>query len=302
MPTDSGLTAYNSRTIPELTLEELFPTTMTDTPCVNVSSERDVWVATLMCAQYLESAIDSIVVRDDDFKPIGIIGGYDLLDHIRKYPTRDFQYQTKVKEIMLKDFARAEKKTKIKDLIEAWKKSLRAFAIVPNEFGDYSVISARKMIEVGTRCETDISISSMPKKKIFTFHGDESIDKVLAIMYENKTRKLLLQNSNQFISDRMILGEISRVLHFRDGVENLLEMSVSTVNLEYARKVEKDLNFNELCAIMEKMEHPYIIYNDTVVTPWDVCLTLMSENATISFKKEYHREKQICPTCGKPLD
>lgn len=51
----------------ELTLEELFPRNLTDTVCINIDAGRQVWVATLMCAQYLDSFIDSIIVRDNDF-------------------------------------------------------------------------------------------------------------------------------------------------------------------------------------------------------------------------------------------
>src|SRR3989337_1450263 len=73
------------KSISELTLEEIFPDTLTDTSCVYIDKEREVWVATEMCAQHLESTIDAIVVRDKG-KPIGIVGGYDLLDHLRKNP------------------------------------------------------------------------------------------------------------------------------------------------------------------------------------------------------------------------
>jgi hypothetical protein len=35
--------------------------------CVNIDEGGEIWVATLMCAQYLESAVDSIIVRDRGF-------------------------------------------------------------------------------------------------------------------------------------------------------------------------------------------------------------------------------------------
>jgi CBS domain-containing protein len=290
----------NKRIISELTLEELFPDTLTDIPCVNIYKARDVWVATLMCAQYLESTIDSIVVRDDDFKPVGMVGGYDLLDHLRKNPTRDFQYKTTVEEIMLKDLPRVENKTKLKDLIENWKNSRRAFALIPNEFGDYSSIAARKMIDVGTRCKTDISVASMPRKKIITFKQDDSLGKILDLMYENKTRKLLLENSNQFISDRLIVAEISRILHFQEDINNFLDIRASQFKLGYAKEITEDLKFNQLCSIMEKLDHPYVIYKDISVTPWDVCLTLLSEDLTEPLME--YQNKRRCPVCGKKMD
>ncbi len=289
----------NNKTISELTLEELFPKTLVDTVCINLNKGREVWVATLMCAQYVESFVDSIIVRDDDFKPIGIVGGYDILDHLRKNPTRDFQYQTKVGEIMFKDLPQIEKTTKLGDLIEIWKNSRRAFAIINNELGDCSTVSARKMIEVGTKCKTDISISSMPKKKIVTFQQDDSLGKILNLMFENKTRRLLLENSDQFISDRLILGEISRILKFQTDIDYFLDIPINQFKLENVKAITEDLKFNQLCLMMEKMDYPCVVYKDTIFTPWDVCLTLLREDLTVDLRMGYHKK---CPHCGKDID
>jgi CBS domain-containing protein len=276
------MTIPQSMKIYELTLEELFPRKLTDTVCVNIHNEREVWVATLMCAEYLDSFIDSIIVRDIDFKPIGIVGGFELLDHLRKNPTRDYQYRTKVGEIMLKGLPFIEKTTKLRDLIQIWKNSQRAFSIILNEFGDCSAISARRMIEVGTKCQTSISISSMPQKKIVTFRRDASLGEILDLMYENKTRKLLLEESNQFISDRLILGEVSKMLRFQTEIDYFLDISANQFTLENAQTITEDLKFNQICSIMEKMNHPFVVYKDTVFTPWDVCIILLSEDLTIS--------------------
>lgn len=265
----------------ELTLEELFPGNLTDTVCINIDVGRQVWVATLMCAEYLDSFIDSIVVRDNDFRPVGIVGGFDLLDHIRKNPTRDSQYRTRVEEIMFKDLPQIEKKTRFSDLMQIWKNSRRAFAILLNEFGDCSTISARKLLEVGAKCKTDISISSMPRKRIVTFRRDASLGEMLDLMYKNKTRKLLLEDSNEFISDRLILGEISKMLRFQTDIDYFLEIPANQFRLEKAEEITEELKFNQICSIMERMDHPFAVYKDTVFTPWDICLTLLSEDLTV---------------------
>ena len=253
-----------------------------------------------MCAQYLESTVDSIIVRDNVFKPIGIVGGYDLLDHLRKNSTRDFQYQTKVGEIMFKDFPQVDKKTKLIDLVEIWKKSRRAFAVILNELGDCSTISARKMIKVGTKSKSDISVSSMQKKKIVTFRLDDSLGKILDLMFENKTRKLVLENTNQYISDRLILGEISNTLRFQPDIDNFLDIPANDLKLETAKVITEDLNFDQLCSLMEQMDYPYVVFNGTVVTPWDVCLTLLLEDFTEPPSTGY-KGKNTCPHCGKDL-
>ncbi len=284
----------NAESIAELTLDALLSSSLTDTPCVYLNQEREVWVATEMCVQYLESSIDSIVIRNDDLTPVGIVGGYDLLNHIRKNPTRDFQYEHKVKEIMFEDLPIVEKETRFKDLMERWKLSRRAFAITPNSFQGYSPVSARKMLDVGIRCQSNLSISSMPKKNIVTFSLDDSLEKIIDLMFKHNTRKLMLEYSNQFISDRIILEEISKMLKFQHDVENFLEIPVSQIELEEVLVLKEDVNLNKLCLMMYKMEHPYVIYKDVSVSPWDICLTLLSDDVTARSEES----KKACPHCG----
>jgi predicted transcriptional regulator len=286
------------KSISGLTLGELFPDTLTDTSCVYIDKEREVWVATEMCAQYLESTIDSIVVRDKG-KPIGIIGGYDLLDYLRENPTRDFQYKHKIEKIMFKKFPQVEKQTKFKDLIEKWKDTRRAFAVIPKDYGDFSPISARKMLEVGTRFKTDISVSSMPKKKIITFQGDEPLRKIIDLMFDNKTRKLLLENSNQFISDRTILEGLSRMIKFQKDIDNFLDVPINQVTFDHIKVITEDLKFDQLCSVMNNMEHPYVIYKDIIISPWDVCLALATEEFAEPLVSGYQKK---CPHCGKSID
>lgn len=280
--------------ISELTLDELFSDSLTDAPCVYLNEEREVWVATEMCVQYLESTVDSIVIRNNDLTPVGIVGGYDLLNHIRKNPTRDFQYENKVKEIMFDELPIVEKETTYRDLMEKWKKSRRAFAITPNSFQGYSPISARKMLDVGIKCQSDISISSMPKKKIVTFGLDDSLGKIIDLMFEFNTRKLLLEYSNQFISDRIILEEISKMLKFHQDIDNFLDIPVSQIELRETTVLKEDLSLNQICRRLYRMDHPYLIYKDITVSPWDICLTLLSDGVT----EGSGEPKKVCPHCG----
>ena len=286
--------------ISELTLEQLFSDSLTDTPCIYLNEEREVGVATEMCVQYLESSVDSIVIRNDDHKPVGIVGGYDLLNHIRENPTRDFQYETKVKDIMYDDLLIVEKDMTFQNLMEKWSASRRAFAITPNAFQGYSPISARKLLEVGIKSKTHISISSMPKKKMVTFQPDDSLRKIVDLMFEHNTRKLLLEYSNQFISDRLVLKKISELLKFQPDVDNFLDIPVNQVELDDVTVVLDDLSLNQICAKMYKMDHPYIIYKDISVTPWDICNVLMSEKIAESYEMK-SSEKIVCPHCGKDV-
>ena len=199
---------------------------------------------------------------------------------------------------MFKEFPVVGKETKLKELIEKWKESRRAFAVMPNQFRGYSPISARKMLEVGIKCKTEITASSLPKKKVITFQPDDSLRTVVDLMFEHNTRKLLLEYSNQFISDRLILGEISRILKFQPDVENLLEIPVSQIELGEVKVIKDDLTLNRLCSIMYKMDHPYIFYKDIAISPWDVTVTLLSEKIGVG----KGATQRTCPHCGKGID
>lgn len=287
--------------ISELTLEQIFSNSLTNTPCIYLNKEREAYIAMEMCVQYLESSIDSIVIRDDDHMPVGVVGGYDLLSHIRENPTRDFQYEKKVKEIMSKNLLIVKKGITFQNLMEKWMDSRRAFAITPNAFQGYSPISARKMLEVGIKCKTSTTISSMPKKKMVTFQPDDSLRKIVDLMFEHNTRKLLLEYSNQFISDRLILKEICKMLKFQPHIENLLDIPINQLELENVTVVLEDLDLKQLCTEMYEMDHPYVIYKDISVTPWDICKALMSERLAESYEIKTP-EKIVCPKCGESFE
>ena len=273
---------------------------MTDTPCVYLNKEREANVAIEICVQYLESSVDSIVVRDDELNPIGMIGGIDLLHHIRKNPSQDSQHEIRVKQIMSKDLLIVGKDITFQSLMKKWRLSGRAFAITPNAFHGYSPISARKMLEIGVKTKTNTPVSSLPKKKMITFQSDNTLREILDLMFENNTRKLLLEYSNQFISDRVILKEISKILKFQPEIDNLLDIPIKQMELEHVETILEDMDLSQICEKMYEMEHPYLIYKDTSITPWDVCNILESE--IFSKFKENESEKITCPHCGKNID
>ncbi len=232
-----------------------------------------------MLVQQLESFTDSVVVREND-KPVGIVGGKDVIVKLIDEPTSDLFYKTNVEDIMEKRWLTVSKKTKLQELIEFWKNTRRAFAAVPNEFSDYSAISAKKLLGVGEKIKTNISISELPEKKLVTFARGATIGAVLNLMLEGNTRRLILENSDKFINDRIILEKISEELKYLQDVENFLDIPISEFKLEKIREISEDLSIPEVSKIMYGMDHPCVIFGDKIITPWDICLILLSENLT----------------------
>jgi len=269
----------NTIPISDRSLESLFGDSLTASLCVNIEKNTKTWVATGMLVQQLESFTDSVVVREDD-KPIGIVGGKDIISPLVNNPNSNLFYETKVEDIMEKRFLTVTGKSKLKELINFWKETRRAFAAIPNEFSDYSALSAKKILEIGGKIKTEISISQIPKKNLITFNEKDTIGNVLNSMMEKNTRRLFLEDSNRFINDRIILQKITDELKYLRETENFMDLSINEFNLEEAKNITDDLTIQEISEIMYKMEHPSILFQDQIITPWDICLILLSDNIT----------------------
>jgi CBS domain-containing protein len=248
-----------------------------NTPCVSIDRKSKVREAVGLLIPYLESMSDSLVVTGNENEPIGIIGGREVIEKTLATPTSRTFEETTAEGIMSTNITKISGTTKLKDIIEEWKQTGRAFSILPNSLGGYSAISARKMLEVGKTSLTDMTISDLPKKKIVTFKTDSNVNEVINLMLKNKTRKLVLENTNQFISDRIIIEKIAMDLNYLKDVNNFLEMPIVGFNLEYAKVISKDIKINELASIMFGMMHPYAVFRDRVISPWDICLSLLSD-------------------------
>ena len=265
--------------VSELSLKSLFGDSLTASLCVNIEKGVETWVATGMLVQQLESFTDAVVVREND-KPVGIVGGKDIISRLIDNPNSSLFYDTKVEDVMENRFPIVTEKSKLKEVINYWKQTRRAFAAVPNEFSDYSSLSAKKLLEIGMKVKTEIPISQLPKKELITFEEKGTIGDVLNSMMEFNTRRLFLANSNKFINDRIILQKITDELKCLKEMENFMDLATSEFNLESAKSVKDDLTVQEISEIMYKMKHPSVLFEDQVITPWDICLVLLSDNIT----------------------
>lgn len=258
-------------------LKDLLPLSFNSTPAVSIRKENKMWVATSMLIHTLESFTDSLVVTEGDEKPIGVIGGREVIENIFKNPTSSFFDDTTVEQIVDRNLVILSNDTTLKELLDKWKNTRRAFSIIPNNHGGYSAISARKILEIGANCVTDITISELPKKEVVTFEQDSTIKEIMSLMLQKNSRKILLKDSNYFISDRLLIQSIAQDFDFFRNVKFLERHVKDSFRLEEARKISKDLNLTEISKIMYSMPHPCMIFQNQVITPWDICLALESE-------------------------
>lgn len=254
-------------------LEKLLPNSLLSTPAVGIRNVDTLGEAASLLPHYIETFTDSLVVTSDE-KPVGFIGGLEVLDNILKNPTSRMFEETTAEQVMNKNLVIITPQTKLSELVEKWTETRRAFAIVPNQYHTFSVVSARKLLEVGKLCKT--KISNIPRRKTVTFHKDQTVREIMNMMFENKTRKLVLEGTSEFISGRIIIEKITRDLNYLRNVDNFLEMKGTIFQLDKAMIVSAEIDIGMACKIMLDMQSPYLIVGNQVVSPWDIVMALPS--------------------------
>ena len=153
--------------------------------------------------------------------------------------------------------------------------------MIPNQVGGYSAISARKLLEIAAKCESEMLISEIPRKMTVTFKENFSIKEIIDLMLKHQTRKLLLENSFRFISDRLIIEKIARDLDYLQNIDNFLDLEIGSFKMDNAKIIHEDLRVPEISKIMLGMIHPYTIFQEQVISPWDICTALTTKNFRI---------------------
>lgn len=242
---------------------------------MSIQKEAKVDEAVGLLVPYLESMTDSLVVTGNKNEPVGIIGGKEVIQNVLASPKGG--PHSDIRSIMSDVITKVSGTTTLSELVSKWKETGRAFSIIPNAIGGYSAVSARKVLEIGKTSMTDMAISELPKKKVVSFSADGTIGDVISMMLKHRTRKVVLENTNQFASDRIILEKLAMELRYLNDVESFMRLPVSSLGLEYAKVMTKDIMVNELSSIMFGMMHPYAMFRDQVISPWDICLALLSD-------------------------
>ncbi len=257
-------------------LNDLLPDSLYKSPAVSIRLTDTVGEAATLLSHYLESFTDSLVVIKDE-SPVGVIGGIELLNGVLKNPTSDFFDNTSVSKIMNEKLTIITKQTRLSDLLKQWQETRRAFAIISNPFSGYSAVSARKILEIAIMYGDVMTISEIPKKRAITFNNNYTVRDIITSMFENKTRKLILEHTSSFISDRIIIEKIVKELNHLHNIKGFLDMKASIFKLENAKVISENSSIQQASKIMYEMLSPYLMANDQAISPWDVVMSLKSE-------------------------
>ncbi len=256
----------------ECTIEDILPHLLVYSSMATIGSKEKIWIATSMLARFLETFTNNLVVMENDI-PVGMLGSQEVIGEFLKHPTYSFFSDHTVHQVMNKDLYIASPNTKVNDLLRKMKHIQRDFALIQNQDGDYSTISARRLLEVGTLCDTQMKVSDIPTKSILTFNREDTIGTIITQMIQNNTEILILENTPRFVNPQIIFEKIVE-LNYLEGIDNFLDLKVTSLNLKNGKIISENTTIPEMCKAMLTMKHSFVMTLNNVLTPWDLILSL----------------------------
>ncbi|MDE1812657.1 MAG: hypothetical protein KGH85_07315 [Thaumarchaeota archaeon] len=254
------------------TIEEILPHLLVYSSMATIENKEKIWVATSMLIRLLATHTNNLVSIENDM-PVGMIGSREVLQGMYTNPTHDFFSEQTVNSIMSKNLEIVSTKMRVYDLLKKMNDARRDFALVQTTDGEFSTISARRLLEVGILCDTRIKIADMPSKKVITFQKEDNIGFLIGEMLRNNTDVVILEKTPLFITPQTIFEKISE-LNYLDDVDDFLEYKANTLNLKTGRIISDNITVPEMCKIMLGMKNAFIMTQNNVLTPWDLITTL----------------------------
>lgn len=256
----------------DCTIEEILPHLLVYSSMATIESKEKIWVATSMLVRFLATHTNNLVAIESDM-PVGMLGSKEVLQGLYSNPVHSFFSEQIVHNIMSKDIEKASPNMRVYDLLKKMNGSGRDFALIQTTDGEFSTISARRLLEVGILCDTRIKVSDMPSKKVVTFQKDDSIGFLIGEMLRNNTDVVILEHTPLFVTPQTIFEKISE-LNYLDGIGDFLDSKASTLNLKTGRIISDNITVPEMCKIMLGMKNAFVMTQNNVLTPWDLLTTL----------------------------
>ncbi|MDE1877895.1 MAG: CBS domain-containing protein [Thaumarchaeota archaeon] len=254
------------------TIEEILPHLLICSSMATIESKEKVWVATSMLVRFLATHTNNLVVMEND-TPVGMVGSREVLQGLYSNPNHAFFSEQAVNNIMNRDLEMVSAKMRVYDLLKRMNDIRRDFALVQTTDGEFSTISARRLLEVGILCDTRIKVADIPSKKVVTFQKEDSIGFLIGEMLRNNTDVVILEKTPLFVTPQMIFEKISE-LNYLEDVDDFLDSKASILNLKNGRIISDNITVPEMCKIMLGMKNAFVMTQNNVLTPWDVITTL----------------------------
>ena len=256
----------------ECTIEDIMPHLLVCSSFASISSREKMWVATSMLVRFLETNTNNLVVMEC-VTPVAMLGGKEAVRGFSRNPSHHFFLDVMVDKIMSRDLYIASPRTKIYDLLDRMRRINRDFALVQDGDDIFSSVSARRLLEVGLLCDTQLKVSDMQKNEIYTIMREATIGEIISIMIMYDSEFLTLENTPKYVTPQTVFEKVVE-LNYLEGIDNFLELKATALNLKNGKIISENTSLPDLCNTMLGMKNPFVMTSNNVLTPWDLMMAL----------------------------
>ena len=253
--------------------DDILPRSLKSSPISCLEGKDNVWIASSMLSRISQTS-DNIVVIEKEF-PVGIIGGMEIIKGIQKNPTASFFSDTTSNKIMNRKFYLDSRKVTLQKILEQMHQTNRMYSIIQNGKYDFSAVSVNEILEIGSMCQTEITAAKATDRKIITCKRDDSVENITKLLADEQTEFLMLENESGILDQLSFIEKITDDLNFLEDVDNFLELNASIFQFYTPKLIPEKLPFSEICKVMLKIKHPYVMTTKRLWTPQDVLNILM---------------------------
>jgi len=253
--------------------DNVLPHYMNSSPISSLEGNDNVWIASSMLSRVLQTS-DNIVVIEKEF-PMGIIGGREIIKGVRKNPTSNFFSKTISSKIMNRKFYLDSRKVTLQKILEQMYHTNRTYAIIQNSKFDFSAVSVNEILEIGSMSQSEITATEPTERKIVTCKRDDSVEDITKLLAEEQIEFLMLENESGILDQLTLIEKITTDLNFLEDVNDFLELNASIFQFQTPKLIPEKLPFSEICKVMLKIKHPYVMTTKRLWTPRDVLEILM---------------------------
>ena len=221
-----------------------------------------------LLADSADTYSDALVVIENS-KIIGCICGDNILGLLSEDQNNDFFKQSIESAINYK-IAKIDENSTLLDLLDGFLKAGRAFAVVESKNDIIGMVSAKDFVTICANSEMKIRTSDIPLEKIITYSKTETVKQIISKMMQNQKRRLLLEGTDRYTTDRWIFKAMLQNPIYQENVDLFLNENSSILHTEKIKIFNSDMNLNTLCKMMYGTSFPCAIVNDNLITPWDV--------------------------------
>ncbi|MDG6939935.1 MAG: CBS domain-containing protein [Nitrososphaerota archaeon] len=162
-------------------------------------------------------------------------------------------------------------------VLESFYRTRFGYAMVESadSFGIVTLTDILLLLEQG-RLDTDLRVRDVASSPVFSLPGGTSFREALHEMMRRRVRRVRIEGSDRFVSDREVLMYIfspARLRMVRKSSEVMLDATLEEAGYTEAIRVDDDMKLGEASAIIKPGSGNCLtMEGEGLVTPWDLVM------------------------------